>query len=188
MARASLIIGITGTTGAGKDTIAEYLKNQGFAYHSLSDILREECAKRKLLQDRDNLIAIGNELRTTFGPSVLGKLTAEKIARLQEQKALAVSIRNPAEIEALRAMPGFFLIAVDAPIELRYERIKNRGRIEDSVTFEKFKEQEERELAGAATEQQLTQVMALADAHIVNARTLDELYHNIDTTLNQLQQ
>lgn len=181
----NIVIGITGTTGAGKDTLADYLKSQGFVYHSLSDILREECTRRNLPHERDNLIAIGNELRTTLGPGVLGKLTAEKIEKRGEQKALAVSIRHPAEIEALRALPGFFLISVDAPLELRFERIKKRGRPEDAVTFEKFREQEDRERAGGQNEQQLNHVMALADAHIDNSGTLAEFYQKIAATLNQ---
>ncbi len=186
MSTPRLIIGITGTIGAGKDTIADYLKTKGFAYHSLSDIIRDECNTRNLSHERDNLIAVGNELRTTFGPSVLGKLTAAKIEKLGEKKSLAVSIRNPAEIEALRATPGFFLIAVDAPIELRFERIKKRGRPEDAVSFEKFKEQENRERAGTATQQQLTSVMALADAHIDNAGTFEEINQHIETILKSL--
>ena len=162
------------------------LKKQGFVYHSLSDIIREECTRRQLPHERDNLIAIGNELRATFGPGVLGKLTAEKIEKLGEQKALAVSIRNPAEIEELRRMPGFFLIAVDAPIELRFERISGRGRPEDAVTFEKFKEQENRERAGAQNEQQLNRVMVLADTQIPNSGTFAEFHQKIDTALNQI--
>ena len=36
-----MLIGLTGKYAAGKGTVAELLKEQGFAYHSCSDILRE---------------------------------------------------------------------------------------------------------------------------------------------------
>ncbi|OGL66195.1 hypothetical protein A3B21_01895 [Candidatus Uhrbacteria bacterium RIFCSPLOWO2_01_FULL_47_24] len=180
-----MVIGITGTTGAGKDTIADYLKTLGFAYHSLSDIIRDECAKKNIPLDRDNLIAMGNELRGKLGPGVLGKLTAEKIQNLGETKAIAVSIRNPAEVAELKKMPGFFLISVDAPIDIRYNRIKTRGRIEDSVTFEKFKAQEETELAGSANQQQLNNVMTLADFRIKNDETFENLHRRVDEILKK---
>ncbi len=41
-----MILGITGTFAAGKDTVAEYLKTKGFSVFSLSDAIRDECAAR----------------------------------------------------------------------------------------------------------------------------------------------
>ena len=35
-----MIIGVVGTIGSGKDTVAEYLNQKGFQSISLSDILR----------------------------------------------------------------------------------------------------------------------------------------------------
>lgn len=55
-----LIIGIVGTAGSGKDTLAEYLQKKGFIYTSLSDRIREECDRLNLSRDRDNLIRVAN--------------------------------------------------------------------------------------------------------------------------------
>jgi len=74
-----MLIGLTGKSGSGKDTVADYLKEKGFIYFSLSDIIREECKKRGKKIERDNLIKIGNELRKKHGPSVLADKTIQKI-------------------------------------------------------------------------------------------------------------
>lgn len=175
-----MIIGLTGLSGSGKDMAASYLKEKGFVYYSLSDILREECQRIGQETNRDNLIAMGNKLRQDFGPSILAKRTLEKIKARGEGKAVIVSIRNPAEVIELKKEPSFKLISVTAPVELRYQRISGRGRPEDRVSLEKFKEQEEREMAGSETEQQLRKVMAMADRVIDNKGTIEELGQQVE--------
>lgn len=175
-----MIIGLTGESGAGKDTAAEYLKSRGFSYYSLSDILREECQKIGQETNRDNLIALGNKLRVEFGPNILAKKTLEKIKDNHEENSLVVSIRNPAEVAELKKEPSFKLISVVAPLEIRYQRISGRGRPEDAVSFEEFKEQEEREMAGDENQQQLRKVMGLADYTVSNEGTREELSKKIN--------
>ncbi|MBI2107815.1 AAA family ATPase [Candidatus Woesearchaeota archaeon] len=68
-----MIIGLTGKNASGKGEAAAYLKKKGFEYHSLSDILREEATKRGIEHARENLINLGNELRSQFGPNYLAK-------------------------------------------------------------------------------------------------------------------
>ena len=41
-----MIIGITGSYGAGKDTVAELLQKMNFTHVSFSDTLREELKNR----------------------------------------------------------------------------------------------------------------------------------------------
>ena len=40
-------IGVTGTLGSGKDTLAAYLVSKGFEHISLSDLIREELKKKQ---------------------------------------------------------------------------------------------------------------------------------------------
>ena len=72
------LIGLTGTNGAGKGEAAAYFGTRGYAYHSLSDVIREELARRGEPASRDNLIRTGNELRRSFGPDVLARRTMAK--------------------------------------------------------------------------------------------------------------
>jgi len=62
--------------------VAAYLHRLGFACHSLSDIVREEAARRGLPPEREHLIRIGNLLRQEGGAGVL----AERILLRRQEK------------------------------------------------------------------------------------------------------
>ena len=121
-----IIIGITGLTGSGKNIVADFLVNKGFKYSSLSDRIREECARKGLETNRDNLINAGNELREEYGFNVLARRSIEALKNSSSDKYVIVSFRHPDEVDCLKEN-GLVLIAVTAPIEVRYERNMRRG-------------------------------------------------------------
>jgi dephospho-CoA kinase len=174
-----LVVGLTGPNAAGKGEAARYLVSRGLAYHSLSDVIREEAAKRGLSPTRENLIEIGNELRRRGGAPVL----AERILPRLSGKDVVDSIRNPSEVEALRRDPGFILMALDAPPRTRYSRARERGRPGDGSTFEEFAEREEREKASDPAAQQLHRTTAMADVRADNSGTLQDLHEILDRLL-----
>ena len=174
-----VLIGLTGTNGAGKGEVAAFLRGLGYAYLSLSDILREELAARGLEASRDNLIRLGNELRAAHGPDILARRTMDRV----RGPSVIDSIRNPREVEFLRRQQGFLLLAVDAPIELRFARARARGRDESAATLDEFRTKEELEMAGNETGQQIARCMAMADRIIVNDGTIDELQRKVEELL-----
>lgn len=165
------IIGLTGTNGSGKSEVAAYFKARGYTYLSLSDILREELRLQGLDITRDNLIRAGNDLRETQGPDILARRTMAKVAG----PTVIDSIRNSHEVDFFRKQKDFFFIAVDAPLELRHQRVTARGRDESASTLEEFRKKEEEEMAGGRTGQQLSACMAMADLLIINDGTIAEL-------------
>ena len=177
-----MIIGLTGKNGSGKGEVAAYLKERSFELASLSDALRDELKRRGLASSRENLIAVGNELRARYGPGVL----AERIlAALAEHRHHVVdSIRNPGEVEVLRRRPDFKLLCVRAPLALRFQRSQARGRLGDGATLEAFARLEEEELdRGAPERQRLDRVEELADAVIENDGTLEQLHQRLGELL-----
>src|SRR5512143_4094235 len=102
-----IIIGLTGRNASGKTTAGHTLAARGFNYLSLSDVIREEAKQRGLPDLRENLIALGNELRERHGPGALAELT---VARMQPDRNYAVdSIRHPSEVMALKKAGSFTL-------------------------------------------------------------------------------
>lgn len=177
-----MIIGLTGTFAAGKDAAADYLKEKGFFYTSLSDLVREECARQNRPIDRDTCKIVANEARGKFGANYFAKLSLQKIKESGAKNALVVSIRNTGEVMELKQNPDFKLVAVDAPIELRYTRAVARKSEKDQITFEKFKAQEEEEMASKKeNEMQIGAILKMADFTIMNDRTLEELHKKIDS-------
>ncbi len=174
-----MIIGITGTLGAGKDTAAAYLQSLGFAHHSLSDVIREVLRERGDELSLDNLIRVGNELRVTEGPAYLADVILKRIQRL----AVVSSIRHPAELAAFKATGRFFLCAIDAPIDVRFARIQARVRPGEEQSFEEFKAIEQRQIHGVGPNQRLQEIIAAADYQITNDKDLADLHTQIDAML-----
>jgi len=170
------LIGLTGTNAAGKGEVASFYRKKGYDYISLSDIIREELRNRSLPASRENLIAVGNELREKSGPDILARRAAARISG----KTIIDSIRHPVEIEYLRSLGSFILLAVDAPVEIRFERAKKRGRDESASTLEEFIEQENREKGSGGNNQQLDRCLALADLMIINDGSLEELQQKLE--------
>lgn len=182
-----VIIGVTGFIGAGKDTFANYLvKKKGFVHYSLSDILREEAKKKSIKITRENLQRFANELRARFGNDILARKAVEKIMKEKQKRNYVItSIRNKAEIETLRMLENFFLVFIEAPLKLRFERIKARDGKPKKI--EEFKKQEEKELKGKENEQQLILCKSLADLRIKNDSTLSVFYSRIEKLLKRLE-
>lgn len=173
-----MIIGLTGKNAAGKGEVAAFLKDKSFYYHSLSDVIREELGARKIPITRDSLIATGNELREKHGNDILARRIMEKLD--PNRNYVVDSIRNPAEVHALRKSDHFLLINVDAPAEVRFQRIRQRARENDPQTLEEFHQKEEAERKNDASHRQsIEDCQALADVTIVNDTTLDDLHRKV---------
>src|SRR5437016_14135290 len=179
-----MLIGLTGRNAAGKGEVARYLQKKSFYYYSLSDVIRDEIRVRGSDPTRELLITVGNELRQRHGARIL----AERIlARIDDDKHYVIdSIRNPSEVDAFRAAKHFKLIRIEAPPELRFQRIFKRQRESDPKTLQEFFELENREAEGDDTSQNLVKVELMADHALVNDGTLDKLYPKIDKLLLRL--
>lgn len=152
------IIGIGGTSGAGKDTLGHMLATKhGFLFISVTDVLREELRRRGQPVDREHLRALSAEWRREFGLGVLVDRAvnlfenANQASQMYSGVAIA-SLRNPFEVDRIHELGGV-VWWLDADPKLRYERIQRgaaeRGRAtEDLVSYEEFLAQEAAEMHG----------------------------------------
>ncbi|MBI3631904.1 MAG: hypothetical protein HY225_00440 [Candidatus Vogelbacteria bacterium] len=172
------IIGVIGTISSGKDTVAEYIcLTRKIKNFSFSDEIRQEATARGLSNARANLFNLANELRSNYGPDELARRV---VNRIREDLAIVTSIRYPGELQFMRENSDFTLISVDAPIELRFQRSRERGRLGDGNTFEQFKSAEDNELRGGDPNLQFIRVMRAADYFIINDGTLEKLHNRVD--------
>lgn len=142
-----IIFGIAGTNGAGKDSIGVMAQERhGFLFVSGSDMLREECRKRGLPVERENLRMISAEWRRKYGLGVLIDRAVE-LAKKGNFKGLVTSpMRNVGEAKRVHELGGT-LVWVDADPKIRYERATSRNRSEeDKKNFEEFMAEEEHEM------------------------------------------
>ena len=175
-----MVIGLTGTNGAGKTVAAEHLRSIGFVYHSLSDEIRTELEGQDRELTRENLIAMGNQLRADYGPTVLAERVKERLR--PDRHYVVDSIRNPHEVRVLRSTGNFCLLHLDAPRDLRYERVCKRGGPRVPASFDEFVAQEEREVDSEdSRHQQLRACYEMANEELLNEGSLDELRASLDS-------
>jgi dephospho-CoA kinase len=182
-----ITIGITGTIGAGKGTIVEYLETKGFAHYSARKFLLKEVSGRGLEPVRSNIAMVANDLRKSHFPGyIIGELLNE--AKSAGTDAVIESIRAIGELDLLKQNADrFYLLAIDAGVKLRYERILKRGSSTDHVSFEKFVEDEDKELdAKEAWNMNIKACIRRADFVLNNDGSFDKLEKEIDQILAQI--
>ena len=184
-----LIIGITGTLGAGKGTIVEFLvREKGFNHFSVRHLLTREIKKRKLPVNRDSMVEVANDLRKKFGSSFLAESLYQQ-AKAAGGNCVIESLRTPGEITALRKMGPFRLFSVDADVKLRYKRILKRKSETDKVSLEEFMKAEEKEMrSNDPNKQNLKKCIEMADYKFDNNSTVESLFSQVRKALNEIQE
>lgn len=183
-----ITIGITGTLGAGKGTIVDYLlKNKGFAHYSVRAYLTEEIERRGMSVNRDSMTAVGNDLRAKHSPSYIVEQLYGR-AQASGSNCVIESVRTPGEVAALRSKPHFYLFAVDADPKVRYERIVLRGSETDHISYETFLGNEQREMNNTdPNKQNLGVCIREADYRFDNGGTIQQLNEQVELVLKDIE-
>lgn len=181
------VIGITGTLGAGKGTIVDYLlKEKGFKHYSVRAYITEEIIRRGMEVNRDTMVVVANDLRANHCPSyITDQLYLQALS--DGHNAVIESVRTPGEIHSLRDKGHFCLFAIDADQRLRYERIHLRGSETDKVSFETFQMNEAREMdSNDPNKQNLGACIREADYVFHNNGTIESLYEQVEKVLKEI--
>ncbi len=183
-----IVIGVTGTIGAGKGTIVEYLiKEKGFQHYSVRAYLIEEIERRRMPVNRDSMTIVANDLRAKNSPSFVTDQLYFK-AKKSGKNCIIESIRTPGEITSLRKKGNFYLLAVDAKVEIRFERIKLRKSETDMISFETFKENEKREMTSTdPNKQNLQKCIEMADFVLSNDERIEELQSLLEKVVKEIE-
>jgi dephospho-CoA kinase len=167
-----LIVCLTGMPGAGKSSVASFLKDKGFEVITMGDVVREE-AKRQGLEPTDiNLGKMMLKLRQDLGPGAVGHIVLQKLAIDGSSSNVVIDgIRSIAEVEVLKKIGHVRLLAIHASQNTRFKHVKDRGRADAPSNGNEFAGRDKRELSVGVSE-----AIALAN----------EVISNNDLTLEQL--
>lgn len=187
-----LILGLTGTLAAGKGSVAEIIMQNDFDHVILSSIIKEEAVNKNIEFTRANLQKLGNELREKFGNQVLAQKAVEKFQD-SEKNLIIDGIRNSGEIDFLKkyakeSHSKFYLICVDASIDLRYERTINRKSSKDFLSKEEFIEKNAIDLGlnQPSNGQRVQDCIDRADIVIMNDSSYEELKKKVNEILKKI--
>ena len=182
-----IIIGITGTLGAGKGTIVDYLtKEEDFDHYSVRAYLLEEMKSMGMPENRESMMILANRLRAAYGPSYIIDQLYDR-ARDGGHDCVIESIRTPGEVQSLRRKSDFFLIAVDAEPKKRYDRIKKRASETDKVSFKEFLSNEEREFnSDDPNKQNLSKCIEMADFTFQNNAGIKPLIEQVGKLISEI--
>ena len=199
MATRKIIVGITGTNGAGKGTVVERLMNKyQFKHYSVRNYLLSIMEKNGVNNnDRNAMRDTASKLRAEHSPSYIVEqllnqalLNGNNDVDEQQQMSIIESIRVPKEAIALKekGQGSFYLLAVDADPKVRYQRILQRQSETDNVTYLEFLEQEDAEMVNVEDHKQnLKKCIEISDAIIYNDQTIDDLNIQIDQFVDSIQ-
>lgn len=180
----SIVIGLTGSFGSGCGEAAKYFEKKGFAVYSLTDIIREEINKKGINNPkRNDFQNIGDELRKKHGNDYLAKCVYKKIDSKKHNNILIKSIRNHYEVKFFeeKFQSNFYLINIDAPKDIRYERVKN-----EYTSLNDFERDDERDSGENQPEygQHVKRCVDLAGIIINNLDDLNKFHKKLEEYTN----
>ncbi|EKE01211.1 MAG: hypothetical protein ACD_21C00191G0001 [uncultured bacterium] len=123
---------------------------------------------------------LGTNLRQIFGDDILAQVVQEDILTAPHDLWVVDGVRYISEHEILAQVPDYYLLNITAPIELRWQRTRQRQEKVDeaTMTLAEFTEREHDK-----TEQQISAVQAQASFTINNTGSFQDLYNKIDQWL-----
>lgn len=178
-----MIIGVSGTLGAGKTEIARYLSFQGFKF---IDFKREynlipNVENLKLNHCESSIIA-DRELKPEILFESLEDLI-DHVTRNWRTNFVLTDITTLAELDQLSKRPFFLHISIDAPLKIRYQRHKAHY---PQLSFTEFIETSDSQAYNQ--EALIIKVISKASIKIINTSTIVENLYVQLSELNLLDQ
>lgn len=122
-------IALCGKMGAGKSHVAELLEGLGYRRLHFASPLKRAAAELDPNPSRELLQAL-SEVTRRVEPHPLVEQMRRLLESITADRIVVDDLRFPDELLMLREA-GFAVLMIDAPLEVRLERLRANGRLED---------------------------------------------------------
>lgn len=179
------VIGTVGLPGSGKGEFATVATALDIPVVVMGDVVREQTEARGLDPAEDHG-TVASRLREEDGPDAIAERTLPRIRnRLDDPGVDTVvvdGIRSAAEVERFQEAFGdaFVLVSIEAPFELRAERLGTRDRDTTDRDGEALRARDDRERGFG-----MEAAMAEADITIENTGSLEAFRDRVKTVLTE---
>ena len=175
------VIGISGLPGSGKSLVSDIASEKGAIIVSMGDIIRQEANKRG-----ETTKETAKNLRAEHGKYIVSELTIKKIKELESKGnkniIIVEGIRSPAEVDMFKNnFDNFIILSIFANPTLRFKRLQNRMREDDSKDYDEFKKRDQMELDFG-----IGSVISLSDKIIINESDLESYTSEINKFLKEV--
>jgi dephospho-CoA kinase len=176
------VIATVGLPGSGKGEAATVAEELDIPVVTMGDVIRAECRDRGL-DPSTHHGDVATALREEHGRGAVADRSLPLIeAALEDAEAVLVDgVRSDAEVDQFEAAFGdeFTLVSIEAPFEIRRERLQERGRdATDSSDGESLRERDKRERGFGMDE-----AMERAEVRIQNTDSLETFRETVRTVL-----
>ncbi|WP_224333230.1 AAA family ATPase [Haloprofundus halobius] len=177
------VIGTVGLPGSGKGEAATVAREAGIPVVTMGDVIRTECRARGL-DPAEHHGEIAQTLREENGADAIAARSLPLVEdRLENHDSVVVDgIRSGVEVDRFEEAFGddFYLVSIEAPFEVRAERLSERGRdLGEDDGGEGLRARDERELGFGMGE-----AMERADVRIENTDTLEAFRDRIQAIVS----
>lgn len=175
-----IIIGLVGKKLSGKETFVELLKNMCGSKPAItqlrsSDLIADILDLVDLPHSREHMQKLPIALINAFGNNVITNGMRKRIQEADGNIIIFDGVRRKTDAEMIKKMGGI-IIYIDANTKTRFDRTRKRKEKvgENSVTWEKFLEQDQAEI-----ELEIPEIGKLADCQLDNNGTLEKFHAQI---------
>lgn len=178
------IIASVGMPGSGKGEATNIAEENGFDVVVMGDVVKTVMRDHGLDPETDSVGKFCNDMRVEHGMDIMAQFTADVVRDMDASRVFIDGIRGWAEAEYLMDEFGdnFYLISIEAPFDVRFDRIKERGRVDDSEieTRDDLRERDHREKGWGMDE-----ALENADVTVQNTGSLDEFQQMIEYVIQE---
>jgi dephospho-CoA kinase len=177
----SRVVGTVGLPGSGKGEAAAVAERAGIPVVTMGDVVRKETEERGLPPEDHGKVA--KALREANGPDAIARRALPMLESYLEDNEMVVvdGLRSGVEVDCFEAAFGdaFTLVSIEAPFEVRAERLAERGRDLTDEDRDELLKREQRELDFGMDE-----AMDRADVVVDNTGSLEAFRERVREILN----